>query len=72
MTQDSSGDHLEPPTPFTPHARPLSGAGARLSRYLRLAKRRRTENQSSSNLGREQQQLEGVYEDAPNVPMASL
>ncbi|TCD65332.1 hypothetical protein EIP91_002770 [Steccherinum ochraceum] len=46
MTHDSMGDHLEPPTALHAHQypRPLSGAGARLSRYLRLARRRRGEN----------------------------
>lgn len=48
MTHDSNPDYVEPPTAM--HAfgtRPLSGAGARLSRYLRLARRRRRENESS-------------------------
>lgn len=49
MSRDSSSpEYLEPPS--MPHARPLSGAGARLSRYLRLARRRRHENNESSGL----------------------
>ena len=42
------GDHLEPPHPHfaagTNGSRPLSSAGARLSRYLKLARRTRRRN----------------------------
>ncbi|PSR70731.1 hypothetical protein PHLCEN_2v13388 [Hermanssonia centrifuga] len=44
MSHDAPGDRLEPP-PALGGARPLSNAGARLSRYLRLARRRRRDRE---------------------------
>ncbi|KAI0075124.1 hypothetical protein K474DRAFT_1564301, partial [Panus rudis PR-1116 ss-1] len=41
MMASDTRDNLEPPTPHGSSGRPLSTAGARLSRYLRLAARRR-------------------------------
>lgn len=47
----NTADHLEPPTPHGTTGRPLSTAGARLSRYLRLAKRRRGRNREGVPAG---------------------
>ena len=59
----SSDDHVEalPPPPELGGARPLSTAGARFSRYLRLARRTRRRNRNG----------EGVPHgyDATNPPM---
>jgi len=52
-------DHLEPPPPIG--SRPLSSAGARLSRYLRLARRRRRDNRESAD---------GYDPTNPPLPMA--
>lgn len=43
MSNDGHDDYLEPPPPLG--SRPLSTAGARLSRYLRLARRRRRDRE---------------------------
>ncbi|KAL4254244.1 hypothetical protein ABKN59_002875 [Abortiporus biennis] len=45
MNRSDEGDHLEPPAPLG-SSRPLSNAGARFSRYIRMARRRRGRNQN--------------------------
>ena len=44
---EHEGEHLEPPPHIGGNPRPLSNAGARLSRYLRLARRRRRDREGS-------------------------
>lgn len=55
MVNSDAGDHLEPPPPLG-SARPLSNAGPRFSRYLRLARHRRGRN------------IEGGHGDDPTNP----
>ncbi|KIP05108.1 hypothetical protein PHLGIDRAFT_108675 [Phlebiopsis gigantea 11061_1 CR5-6] len=55
-------DHLEPPPPLGSSSRPLSTAGARLSRYLRLARHTRRRNREGVPHG---------YDPTdPHMPMA--
>ena len=51
MSSDGHGDYLEPPPPLGSTPRPLSTAGARLSRYLRLARRTRRRNREGVPYG---------------------
>ncbi|CAL1707221.1 unnamed protein product [Somion occarium] len=58
MMASDVGDHLEPPTPHG-SGRPVSTAGQRFSRYLRLARRRRGRNREGVAAG----------DDPTNPPM---
>jgi hypothetical protein len=62
------GDHLEPPHPqYAAGMRPLSTAGARLSRYLKLARRTRRRNREGVP-----HEYDPTYPPMPYAPETSL